>query len=118
MSEEEYPSEEFLKYVEEFDCLKDDVRILINRIEDEWWSAEWGFKRTTLPDIFKEMGIDDGVSNQLALELHTGGWSGNEDILLALKKNKWFYMFYWDMSRVGGHEYFRFTKFDSWEVGK
>lgn len=42
----------------------------------------------------------------LNLELHTGGWSGNEDIIQALQNNKLFWV-NWEMSRVGGHYYFK-----------
>lgn len=38
--------------------------------------------------------------------LHTSGWSGNEDIIEALKKNRFFWMFFWERSDRGGHYYF------------
>jgi len=41
----------------------------------------------------------------MKLELHTGGWSGNEDIIEALKKS-YFWIFYWEKSVKGGHYYF------------
>jgi len=122
MDEDGYPSEDFLKYVENFDCMKDDVRILIDALEGEWWSPEWGFHRTKLKNVFKDVGwgppsaCEEG-DDTLALELHTGGWSGNEDILRALKKNQWFHMLYWEMSRRGGHECFRFNQLKSWGGG-
>lgn len=36
------------------------------------------------------------------LRLATGGWSGNEDIIRALDKNKIFNMFCWELSQRGG----------------
>jgi len=37
-------------------------------------------------------------------ELHTGGWSGNEEMVDALKKSSgFFWMFCWVESRRGGH---------------
>jgi hypothetical protein len=108
MDDDLYPSEEDLEFVRKFDCSKDDVCVIIEFIEEHWWSAEWGFKLHTTPSVLQEFGFED--EEDVLLELHTGGWSGNEDIVRALKENEWFYTFYWDSSSVGGHEYFRFTK--------
>jgi hypothetical protein len=38
-------------------------------------------------------------------ELHTGGWSGNEEIVDALMGTM-FWMMCWESSRRGGHYYF------------
>jgi hypothetical protein len=43
----------------------------------------------------------------IRLELHTGGWSGNEDVIDALHKNL-FWTFNWVKSVRGGHYYFKF----------
>lgn len=43
-------------------------------------------------------------------ELHTGGWSGNEDIVDALMGTM-FWMLCWESSRRGGHFYFEIPKF-------
>jgi hypothetical protein len=39
------------------------------------------------------------------LELHTGGWSGNEEIISVLQ-NSMFWVMYWQKSERGGHYYF------------
>jgi hypothetical protein len=39
------------------------------------------------------------------LELHTGGWSGNEEIVQVLEET-FFWYFYWQKSERGGHYYF------------
>ena len=41
-----------------------------------------------------------------AYELHTAGWSENEEIISALMKNYVFWMMYWVMSKRGGHFWF------------
>lgn len=43
------------------------------------------------------------------LELHTGGWSGNEMVIMALEKT-FFWFFYWQKSERGGHYYFTIPK--------
>lgn len=41
------------------------------------------------------------------LELHTGGWSGNEEVIQALMESKsFFWTLYWQKSERGGHYYF------------
>lgn len=36
----------------------------------------------------------------------TGGWSGNEDVIRALVKNRVFWALYWKQTRAGGHYIF------------
>ena len=43
------------------------------------------------------------VSGYTTCELHTGGWSGNEDIMGALMDNYVFWNFCWKESKRGGH---------------
>lgn len=40
------------------------------------------------------------------LRLHTGGWSGNEDIISTLEAHPIFYMVCWQKSERGGHHFF------------
>jgi len=42
----------------------------------------------------------------LRVELHTGGWSENEEVIGALQHSM-FWVFYWAKSVRGGHYYFR-----------
>jgi hypothetical protein len=44
--------------------------------------------------------------NQDEMSLSTGGWSGHEEIIEALKKSTWWKM-YWYSSRRGGHYIFK-----------
>jgi len=44
---------------------------------------------------------DEGVWH-----LSTGGWSGNEDVIFAMKKNHVAWMISWESSRRGGHHTF------------
>lgn len=62
-----------------------------------WWCPEWGFITKISKNSFGK--------KCLKLELHTGGWSGNEEIICALQKSQ-FWFFWWESSRRGGHYYF------------
>jgi hypothetical protein len=92
MDDNGYPSDEELKAIEEYD-LPGGVEGLVDMIKD-LWHYECGF-----------------VRKGKVLELHTGGWSGNEDIIDALERNMCFFMFYWQKSERGGHHYFEITDF-------
>ncbi|MDD4873367.1 MAG: hypothetical protein PHE15_00090 [Dehalococcoidales bacterium] len=81
-----YPTEEQLKYIKEFDITKHRVFELLDFIEQIWEFGDWGFHRT-----------------KHTLELDTGGWSGNEDIIDALQLNYLFWSLYWEEHRRGGH---------------
>jgi hypothetical protein len=81
-----YPTDEELKTIKEFDLTKKTIKELLDYIEPIWEYGDWGFKRT-----------------KHRLELHTGGWSGNEDIIFALRQNYLFWSMYWVSHRRGGH---------------
>ena len=88
-----YPTEEELKVIEEW--TGKDVEAFLAYVETLWHWPDWGFKKKGKKIIY--------------LELHTGGWSGNEDIIGALHKawGKMFWFCYWEKSVKGGHYYFR-----------
>lgn len=80
-----YPTEEQLKVIKEWDLVEKPVKSLLDYIEPIWEYGDWGFTRT-----------------KHKLELHTGGWSGNEDIISSLQQNIMFWTLYWKDSRRGG----------------
>ena len=86
----EYPTEEELKTIETWDYTKG-VKTLLDFIEHIWHWPEFGFKLKG--------------KKVLKLELHTGGWSGNEEIIQALHESM-FWALYWEKTRRGGHFYF------------
>jgi hypothetical protein len=93
----EYHTEKELKEIQNWDVK--DAHNLIERLRDMWeyksyFIENWGFDH-----INKERPV-------LLLELHTGGWSGNEDIVEALQKHKLFWMMWWWKTERGGHYYF------------
>ncbi len=85
-----YPTDNTLKAISNWP-FKDDLPGLI-----EFLRAAWMY-----PERF--------VEGLQSLELHTGGWSGNEDIIRALQENVFWHL-YWQRSERGGHHYFEFKK--------
>lgn len=84
----EYPSDEDLRRIARWPYA--DFEGLLDFIESLWNYAEWGFRR-----------------RRDFILLSTGGWSGNEEILSALRDNTLCWTFYWVSSRRGGHHVFR-----------
>jgi hypothetical protein len=104
-TEEGYPTDAALNYLQNWwfgykngelykgefaEVTKENTNALINYLRKLWHFVDWGF-----------------VHNQSdkKLELHTGGWSGNEEIIPYLEMT-WFHKCYWSMSRKGGHYYY------------
>jgi len=86
----EYPTEEDIETVKKFD--HHNIIDYLDFLSSIWhWSGI----------CFKLKG-----KKILHLELHTGGWSGNEEIISALMGTM-FWTLYWQKSTRGGHYYFR-----------
>lgn len=87
----EYPTEKQLSEIASWDNGARGATALIEYLRSVWYIPKWGLK----------------VSGKrvVRLELHTGGWSGNEQIIGALRKS-WFWLFFWQKSERGGHHYF------------
>jgi hypothetical protein len=69
-------------------------------IKSKWKYADAGmWTEATRTNGPKELEAVFGIS--------TGGWSGNEDILDAMRKNNMLWMLSWYSSRRGGHYVFR-----------
>lgn len=101
--ENDYPTDEQLGLIREYD-LSNEVTPrsgptpLIKMLREIW---HW-------PDYFR---YADGF-----LELHTGGWSGNEDIIEALQGTM-FWTLYWLKSERGGHYYFWIPELKGFPLG-
>ena len=70
---------------------------LVEFLEQIWWCPDFGFH------------TEDGIENSgrerplTILTLSTGGWSGNEEIIEALRNNFILWSLCWVQSRRGGH---------------
>lgn len=91
----EYPTKKELETIKKWDLSKQGVHDFLEFLESIWHFGNWGF-------ILKGKHI-------LHLQLHTGGWSGNEDIIQVLRST-FFWIFFWTKSLRGGHYYFRIRK--------
>jgi hypothetical protein len=94
LDEDGYPTEEALKLVEEYDIFND-IKGFLELIKELW----------SYPDRFVLKG-----KKVLHLYLSTGGWSGNEVVIHAMKKN-FFWILYWEKSVRGGHYWFKIKEY-------
>ena len=96
----DYPTDKQLRAIRNWTGT---FRELWDYVTASWHWPEWGVK--------VKQGIEDDE-----LELHTGGWSGNEEIIQALErsKSKFFFFFHTKWER-GGHYYFE-VKLDLWDM--
>ena len=83
MDEDGYPEEDELKRIREW---PEDWAALFAFIHSIWHWPDWGFTQE---------------GNRVSLS--TGGWSGNEEIIGALRDNALAWMVTWESSRRGGH---------------
>lgn len=96
---EGYPTHEWLAFIEAY--TPSEVLPLprfIKALRDSWYYPDRGF-------ILKRK-----RKGKQRLELHTGGWSGNEDIIRSLLGNSALsYVLGYRMWKRGGHYYFELT---------
>ena len=101
LGDDGYPTEETLTEIRDWDCIARGNRELLDAIKPIWNYADFGFWHT-------EDAKDILDSDVVHYHISTGGWSGNEDIIYALKKNWLFWGMSWLQSRRGGHYIFEF----------
>jgi|SRR3990167_5430970 len=95
-----YPTPEELKAIKTWsseDIIKKPGE-LVEFLKSIWWQSGWGFS-------YKKGRNNLFHKTVWKLELHTGGWSGNEDIIDTLR-HTYFWFFYWQKSIRGGHYWF------------
>ena len=90
-----YPSEPELKHIREYQHELFDYVPLMEYIGAIWEYADMGY--------FQRRGR--------SFHIHTGGWSGNEDIISAMRGNPIFWATCWHSSKRGGHYRFKCPKF-------
>ena len=100
----DYPTEEHLQFIRDYD-INQGPDGMIKHLQKIWYWLDFvkTCERKTETHNEAEMSIE--VVTVLSLELHTGGWSGNEDIIEALAASM-FWLMYWQKSVRNGHYYF------------
>lgn len=92
--EDGYPTEVGLKLLREWDFWADGIEGFLDFLYSLWWMPDRGFH------------LQDGsITGLSSLELHTGGWSGNEDVIGSLQQTL-FWVIAWQKSERGGHYFF------------
>ncbi|MDD5547040.1 MAG: hypothetical protein PHO67_07820 [Candidatus Omnitrophica bacterium] len=87
----EYPTTDELNTIREWDVLGKGPMGLVEFVQKLW--------------KYGEVVVTGKRVKYLAL--HTCGWSGNEEIVDALEDNRFFWTFYWQQSKRGGHHWFK-----------
>lgn len=94
-----YPTNEELERIEKWPiagCWSDWFEF----IRTCWWSPDWGWH--------EEDAIDELYNKPVRrYSISTGGWSGNEDIIDAMRKSVICWTMTWVQSRRGGHFIFQ-----------
>lgn len=98
LDEHGYPTDEWLNFIKSFVPTKEItiMDFVTKYLKNGWWESDWGF---VLRKKYK---------GKRKLELHTGGWSGNSEIIDVLINNMYLTHFKMNyvMWRSGGHYYF------------
>lgn len=80
-------------YIKGYDITKEKTFMpLVEKVIASWWNS----------DILTEL---SGVRTK-KLELHTGGYSDNEELIIALRQNTLFWSLCFRKEEAGGHYYF------------
>jgi len=87
MDKDGYPEDHELEKIKNWNTLIDGYDSLMEYVRKRWKYSDCGY-----------FSIDNGK-----YDISTGGWSGNEDIIIALQQNYMFWMFCWEESKRGGH---------------
>jgi hypothetical protein len=96
LDNEGYPTERYLNFIKNYTHKTMPILCFIDILRDGWHFGDWGYK------------LHRKYAGKRKFELHTGGWSGNEDIVSAIISNIWLTHFQMRFVRweTGGHYYF------------
>jgi len=97
LDEDGYPTDHALEFLRLYpaDSLIREPRKLMDFVRGLWQYSDWGWRETLGVNPFGRRVVEYSVS--------TGGWSGNELLVGALRDNRVFWSLFWQESRRGGH---------------
>lgn len=103
-----YPTESALEIIEKWHW--DDIPGWFRFIEEIWHFKSWGWKEKIEPH---EWHNHEQYKDRMVRRYYvsTGGWSGNESIIHAMKNNDMMWHLNWIQSRRGGHFIFEEHQF-------
>ena len=109
-----YPTEEELATFKKWDIRKMSAvairdfspQEVVAHLRAIWWYPERQIEMHPGREWYRHKKV-------MKLVLHTGGWSGNEDIIDKLQ-DTFFWLMYWAETHRGGHYYFEIP----WEIWK
>lgn len=109
LDEDGYPTEEALDIIANWWSKPDSecksFSELMEFIKTIWWTPDYGWQEKEEPhEIWPEKTVKRWY-------ISTGGWSGNEDIIHAMKKSDFLWTLNWVQSRRGGHYIFEEYQF-------
>ncbi len=96
LDKDNYPDEISLEEIKGWNVLEKGFEGLLNLIEE---NTNWADRQ-----------IARAGKHVIRYMYHTGGWSGNEDVINAMKQNHLFWSLTWMKSTRGGHYYFKINK--------
>ena len=101
----DYPTDEALEFIKDYELGKQGPGGMLAHLKSLW---HWSDMFCTTQEVIAQS--DGKTMLKTYLELHTGGWSGNEDIITALEGTV-FWLMYWEKSQRGGHYFFEIPEF-------
>lgn len=94
---DDYPTEEELDTIKAWKA--DDLSGMMEYVKSHWKYADDGY--------WTETGWGE---NDIEYQISTAGWSGNEDIIYAMRQNYVWWSLFWYQSNRGGHYIFKRMK--------
>ena len=104
LDENNYPDEQSLKQIANWDLRTQGIYALLDLIRE---NTNWVDRQTEIKG-----------KRVIRFAYHTGGWSGNEDVIEALQHNTLFWSLFWQKSEKGGHYYFKISHPDWYPLEK
>lgn len=106
MDDDGYPTEDTLQTIRTWP--HDDINGCLDYIARAWWWKDFGVSHELRADELSVVDPSEFREDRY-LRLATGGWSGNEDVIAALRDNRFIWYQSWCLSARGGLYIFRYV---------